>query len=121
MFIGLDIVDAFEFKRLLKKEWFLRYAYSKEELAASRKQGITRSTEFLTARFCAKEAVYKALIAANHKFKFHPSSISILKREDGYPYVVLHFPYDIKENFDLRVTISHKKNLCVSLATYTHF
>ena len=43
--------------------------------------------DFLVARFCAKEAVYKAV--SDCREEFHPGDLEILDDEDGHPHVLL--------------------------------
>lgn len=56
---------------------------------AERAQAASRQDrhDFLVARFCAKEAVYKAV--SDCREEFHPSDFEIVDDDDGHPHVLL--------------------------------
>ncbi len=56
---------------------------------AERAQAASRQDrhDFLVARFCAKEAVYKAV--SDCREEFHPSDFKIVDDDDGHPHVLL--------------------------------
>lgn len=56
---------------------------------AERAQAASRQDrhDFLVARFCAKEAVYKAV--SDCREELHPSDFEIVDDDDGHPHVLL--------------------------------
>ena len=56
---------------------------------AERAQAASRQDrhDFLVARFCAKEAIYKAV--SDCREEFHPSDFEIVDDDDGHPHALL--------------------------------
>ncbi len=109
--IGTDIEDISRFKdkTLENSKTFLDKIYTSEELDYCFKSA--QAAQHLCARFCAKEAVVKAL----SDFKINDvyyKDIEILKHEDGSPYVVLNkYP-----ELQIKVSISHCKTYATATA-----
>lgn len=96
--IGCDIVD----KKRITLEIGERILSEKEkELMVSFND--FRKLEFIAGRFCAKEAIIKAL---NKKVLF--SDIEVLYRDDK--------PYCEYENYKISVSISHEKDYAMAFA-----
>ena len=114
--VGTDIELIERFKRfcLIKDANFLNKIYTKNELeyCFSKKD----PSPHLAARFCAKEAVVKALNNLNLKnqYKIYYNEIEIIKTEFDVPEVVLN-----KENTDhlnFKVSLSHSINNAIAFA-----
>lgn len=97
---GVDIEDISRFKgkTLENDEHFLKRVYTKNELdyCFSKKM----PEKHLAARFCAKEAVIKALSNILNK-KLSYSQIEILNTPNGAPYVNL-----LEETRDIKISLS---------------
>lgn len=102
--IGTDIeeIERFKDKSLEQDEKFLRKIFTQKELAYCFKD--KQSASHLCARYCAKEAVVKAL----SQFKItdvYYSDIEILNSENGSPYCTIEKYPSVK----IKVSISHSK------------
>lgn len=103
--IGTDFFrcDRIATESITENDPFYMRAYTSKERAQA--LGRPARLEYLASRFCAKEAVYKALSICGEEFK--PGDIEIVDDEDGRPMVklsgrtknaldrVLGVPYDI--------------------------
>ena len=109
--IGCDIEEISRFKtKSLEKDFeFLNRVYTKKELKYSFKS--RNHAQHLCARYCAKEAVVKAL----SDFKINDvyySDIEILNENNGMPYVELNkYP-----NLKVKISLSHCKTYAVATA-----
>lgn len=111
MNIGCDIEDIsrFENKTLEKDSKFLNRIFTKNELDYCFKN--KNYAAHLTARYCAKEAVVKALSAIYPKIIPY-SKIEILKFDNGAPYV--NILIDELKNYNFSLTISHEKEKAIA-------
>ena len=66
----------------------------------------------LAARFCAKEAVYKAFCALNNVDIPSFNEIEILNDKKGVPHV--NITVDTFKNFNCKITLSHNKDNAVA-------
>ena len=109
--IGTDIeeVSRFEGKSPEKDKAFLNKIFTENEIAYSCKSN--NSAQHLCVRFCAKEAVVKALSSLNIKDVFY-SDIEILNKNDGTPFVVISKYPDLK----IKISLSHCKNYANAVA-----
>lgn len=106
---------------------FEKYACSRE---LSEKMGLFSSAELdycfgsincaqrLTARFCAKEAVYKALSSLGIKNIPNFKEIEILNLPTGAPFV--NFLNKDFEKFICRLSLSHSKDSAVAFVIIYH-
>ena len=111
MFTGVDIEDIsrIEKKTLENDTHFLTKIYTQKELDYCFSKKLP--APHLAARFCAKEAVIKALNSLNPKITF--SNIEILNHDTGAPYVVLH---NIDLAVEISVSLSHDRDKAVAFA-----
>lgn len=81
--IGTDILSSNRISEvaLLPNDPFLLRAFTENERAQANAH--TNRSEFLSGRFCAKEAVYKALSIC--ECEFNPYDIEITDDENGRP------------------------------------
>ena len=102
--VGTDIeeIKRFEDKTLENNRNFLERVFTKKELDYCFSKSLPQFS--LCARFCAKEAVVKAL--SNYRIKdIFYSDIEILNNDDGSPYVFLKkYP-----NMQIKISLSHAK------------
>ena len=101
--IGTDIeeIKRFANKTLEKDSAFLNRIFTSKELEYSFKS--KTSAHHLCARFCAKEAVFKALSSAGYDNIFI-SQIEVYNDEKGCPRIILLTP-DIKVK--VHISLSH--------------
>ncbi len=102
--LGIDIEDISRFKGKTpeKDKDFLTRIYTDDELEYSFKS--SKPEGRLCARFCAKEAVVKALSEFNISDVYY-SDIEISNKEDGSPQIsVEKYP-----NIKFKVSLSHCK------------
>lgn len=111
MQVGVDIeeISRFEGKTLENDSHFLNNIFTKNELDYCFSKGIP--SQHLCARFCAKEAVMKALSRIDNKIFF--LDIEILNFEGGQPYVNLLKPM---EGIKINISMSHSKKNAVAFA-----
>lgn len=110
--VGVDIEDIsrFENKTREKDAHFLNRIFTKNELDYCFSNSLP--AKHLAARFCAKEAVIKALGQILSKNLTY-SQIEILKKENGAPYVNL---IGCEENLEISVSISHDRQKAIAFA-----
>ena len=113
MVIGTDIENINRFSKLKRKEgkpFFdkiytnseLDYCYSKKNFA-----------QHLAGRYCAKEAVIKALCALGEKYLMY-KDIEITNNERGVPEV--NIEKEGFENLEISVSISHCEDKAIATA-----
>lgn len=112
--IGTDIeeVERFNNKTKDNNERFLNRIFTKNELdyCFSKKN----FAQHLCARFCAKEAVYKALSELDIK-DVYLKDIEILKKDNFIPFAKIEkYP-----NLKIRLSLSHtRKYACANVFVY---
>ena len=107
--IGIDIeeVSRFENKSFENDIDFLNRIYTENELKYCYKS--VNYAQHLCSRYCAKEAVVKALSDFKISDVFY-KDIEILNNESGAPYVnILKYP-----NLKVKVSLSHCKTYAVA-------
>lgn len=103
MQIGIDIeeITRFENKTLENDKLFLERIFTKKELEYCFSKNAT--AQHLCARFCAKEALIKAL--SNKSLNLN--KIETLNDDNGKPYIRI---LDDKNNYKIQISLSHCKN-----------
>ena len=102
--IGTDIedIERFEGKTLETDARFLNGIFTEKELEYCFSKKIY--AQHLAVRYCAKEAVVKALYGLEIKDVYY-KDIEITNREDGFPLVKIEkYP-----SLDIKITLSHCK------------
>lgn len=109
--IGIDIVEHSRFLKMMNDERLYTRILSDEELIIY--LGIElekRKLEYLASRFCAKEAIIKAI---NKEFlSFSYTDVSILNEANGAPYV--KFKFDV--SFEILISLSHSDTNSIAFA-----
>lgn len=102
--IGTDIeeISRFESMERNKDGKFLARIFTEQELDYCYSAKI--SAPHLCARFCAKEAIVKALSQLNIKDVYY-SDIEIMKKEDGTPFAIINKHSELK----VKISLSHCK------------
>ncbi len=109
--IGIDIEDVNRFRPFIfNKKKSLKRIFTKKELSYCHTKN--DPAQHLAARFCAKEAVYKALSDINGP-KLSFNEIEIKKQKNGKPEVLLG------KNYAIKISLSHtsKMAICVAIAS----
>jgi len=107
--IGIDIIETKRIKRLIKNKKFLQRVFSPEEIKYCETK--KAKEQHYSARFAAKEAVWKAL---SGKIKIPLKDIIIKNIEGGKPVVV--FNNKKVKNVKVEVSLSHTKDYSVAVA-----
>lgn len=107
---GVDIEDISRFKgkTLENDARFLNRVYTQNELEYCFSKKLPE--KHLAARFCAKEAVIKALSNILNK-KLSYSQIEILNTPNGAPYVNL---LDEKKDIKISLSLSHDRDKAIA-------
>lgn len=109
--IGIDIVEKKRFAKMIENEKKVNRILSDFEVKIYNEiTNQNRKIEYLASRFCAKEAIIKAINQENLSYSY--KDLSILNNENGSPYVKFHF--DV--NFEVLISLSHSENNCVCVA-----
>ena len=95
--IGVDMEDVCRFKNTEDK--LLKRIFTEEELAFCFKA--VNPWEHLAARFCAKEAAFKALPFKEIAFK----NIEVKTSQDGKPRLAIHD--ERAKGLDIKLSLSH--------------
>lgn len=106
MEVGIDLVEFIEVEN--RDERFIKRILSDKELTIFNSMKLEkRKIEYLTSRFAAKEAIFKAYKKGDLTLNF--KDISVLNDEVNAPYI------EIKNNLmtNLKISISHSKNYAV--------
>ncbi len=115
--IGVDIISLNRLEEMLEHrgDKLLERFLSPNEISEFLKKG--RDVKYLGGRFCAKEAVIKALSDIPEGFRFN--RIEVLSGEKGSPEI--HFSneilqkYPIINNYRFHISISHEQNIAISM------
>ena len=109
--IGTDIeeIDRFKDKSREEDSAFLKRIFTSAELDYCFSKGVT--SQHLCARYCAKEAVVKALFGLGIKDVFY-SDIEITNNEDGVPGAKIEKHPEIA----VKISLSHSKNYSTATA-----
>ena len=110
--VGVDIeyIDRFRMLNKVRHRSFLKMIFTKKEQSYcfSRKD----PAPHLAARFCAKEAIVKALGSMGiHKVAY--SKIEIVKNAKGVPQVIFHIK---GKKFQIQISISHARDYAIACA-----
>ena len=106
--IGCDILNLKHFEEIFNLfPSLLNKAFSPKEIKEYQRRN--SDINFLASRFCAKEAIYKAL----KKYDFDFNTIEILNDSDQSPFAI--FLNNCKYN--VMVSISYEKEYVIAFAT----
>lgn len=107
--LGIDIIETKRIKKLIKNKKFLNRVFSKEEIEYCENK--KNKEQHYSARFAAKEAVWKAL---SGRYSIPLKNIVIKNIQNGKPQVVIK---DKKLNkLKIEVSLSHTKEYAVAVA-----
>ena len=85
--VGIDMVSIGEMSRYMKQfgASFVSRTFTNREVSASKLS--PNPAEYLSTRFAAKEAVFKAVAHSTRSKQFDPRIVETLNDSDGYPVV----------------------------------
>lgn len=107
--IGIDIIETKRIKKLIKNKKFLNRVFSDEEIKYCESK--KNKEQHYSARFAAKEAVWKALAG---KYSIPLKNIIIKNIQNGKPEVILKDKRLSK--LKIEVSLSHTKEYAVAVA-----
>lgn len=102
--IGVDIEKIERFKSV--KENLLKRIFTEGEIAFCFKSA--NPAQHLTARFCAKEAAFKALPFKEIAFK----NIEVISAADGNPSLIIHD--ERAKDLDIKLSLSHTLDTAIA-------
>ena len=111
IYIGCDIEEISRFEDKQTNKHFLGKIYTQKELDYSLNKAQT--THHLAVRFCAKEAVYKALSSCGIE-NVNYKDIEIENQESGAPLINLLKQLDCE--LDIKISLSHCKTHAMAQA-----
>jgi len=109
--IGVDIENISRFENKAHEGIFLTKIFTPSELEYCFSK--SSPARHLAARFCAKEAIIKALSSLDG-IKPYYKEIEILNTQDGNPYVNL---INYNEKFNVKISLSHCEDKAIAFAT----
>ncbi len=105
--IGIDIVEHKKMEEKINDNFIKRILSDDELKYYNLIKSSKRKLEYISSRFAAKEAIFKAYKCGDGSTSY--TDISILNNSDGSPYVVF------RENDDIiKISISHTDNYSVA-------
>lgn len=112
--LGTDIIEISRIEKALKNDSFRDRVYTSKEIAEAEKKGINKFSTY-AGKFCAKEAISKALGTGVREFNL--VDMEILSDELGKPRV--YFYGSLKEkmlNKYVEISISHCREYATAVA-----
>ena len=110
--IGNDIIETSRIQKLCEiyKDKFKKRVFTENEIKYCESKGKNKYQSY-AARFCAKEAVFKAASdGLSNKYEIKWTDIEILNNKNGKPIVKINLNY-IK---DIDISISHVKEYAMA-------
>jgi holo-[acyl-carrier protein] synthase len=107
--VGIDLLEIARLERALERRPRLAdrlFTAGEQAYAASR----ARPAQHLAARFCAKEAVAKALRLEG----WSPRDVEVVSGPDGAPEVVLHGP--LADRGPVAISLTHERGMAGAVA-----
>ena len=105
--IGCDILNLDHFREIFELfPSLLNKVFSPKEIIEYQRRN--NDINFLASRFCAKEAIFKAL----KKYTFDFNTIEILNDSNNAPYVT----FTNECNYNVMISISYEKEYVISFA-----
>lgn len=116
--LGTDIVEINRIeKAIVKNDRFLTKVFTAKEISYCEKKGITKFQSY-AGRFCAKEAIAKAMGTGVREFDL--VDIEIVNDNLGKPFAIFKGSLEnYFENKELMITISHCKEYATATAIIT--
>jgi phosphopantetheine--protein transferase-like protein len=109
--IGCDLEEIKKFESKILNDCFLKKVYTKIEMEYCLKK--TNPAPHLAVRWCAKEAVIKALAGLGIN-TIELTRIEIANTAEGYPEVYINDP--CCKNIEIQVSLSHSGSMAMATA-----
>ena len=111
--IGVDIVEFDRIRMVKNQAKFVdKILHEKEKAIYHGFNNEKRQLEYLSGRFAAKEALYKAASTLCEGYNFN--DFAILNDEAGAPYVVTPVATKVEVDQNINISISHSENYAVA-------
>lgn len=114
MYLGIDIVEVLQVKKLCEYEKQLHKVYTKAELKSVNAFTESKRVQYLAEKFAAKEAFSKA-IGTGFTKDIQPNHIEVLYNSNWMPYISL---YRSTKDFVISINI---EQIYVSLSHCTAY
>ncbi|WP_352400052.1 holo-ACP synthase [Anaerotignum sp.] len=114
MYLGIDIVEVLQVKKLCEYEKQLHKVYTKAELKSVNAFTESKRVQYLAEKFAAKEAFSKA-IGTGFTKDIQPNHIEVLYNSNWMPYISL---YRSTKDFVISINI---EQIYVSLSHCTTY
>jgi phosphopantetheine--protein transferase-like protein len=114
--VGTDIenISRFENKSLENDNAFLNKIFTENEINYSFSK--SKPSQHLAARYCAKEAIIKALNSLSN-LKLLYNEVEILNKPDGSPFVNL---INYNDKFCTQISLSHCSDRAIAFAVVSN-
>ena len=113
--IGVDILQKSRIFKIKNQVGFAKRILSMQEFVIyNQKTSDTQKANYLAKRFCAKEAISKAL-GTGIGFVVSFKDLSVLNNLQGAPFVLVH--KKSLQKLKILVSISDEKDYCIAFAT----
>ena len=116
--VGTDIIEVERIKKAIESnEKFIETVFTEKEIKYCESKKMTKY-EHYSARFAAKEAIYKAISPIlNNKYEISWKDAEVVNDINGKPYVNF---IDIYMNIkDIDISLSHIKDYAIANAVVT--
>lgn len=115
---GIDIIEVERIQENIESfgDRFLRRVYTEKEIEYCESKG-TQKFQSYSARFAAKEAVFKAISELiKDKYEIKWKEIEVVNDEAGRPFIKLsdNLIKLIDKNIDIEISLSHIKSAAVA-------
>ena len=115
---GIDIIEVERIKSNIEKhgESFLNKVFTENEIIYCEDRNVNKFESY-TARFAAKEAVFKAISdCLNNKFDIEWKDIEILNDKNGRPFVQFHnnTKLQLGNSYEIDISLSHIKEFAIA-------
>lgn len=117
---GIDVIEVKRIQDNIEKlgDRFLKRIYTEEEIRYCESRNVQKFQSY-SARFCAKEAVFKAVSGLiDNKFEIKWKEIEVLNDESGRPYIRLNGKLKefLGDKICIDVSLSHVEETAVASA-----
>lgn len=117
IYTGIDIIETKRIKKAIENKKFIEKIYTKNEIEYCESKNNNAKIQSYSARFAAKEAIFKAIskiLEKEKKIKWQ--DIEILKEKSGRPYANLKINNEQKQKIKIDISISHVKEYAIATA-----
>lgn len=114
---GVDIGTISDLRMILDTDKMRNAIFHEQELAICADWSASRKDEFLAGRFCAKEAIFKAISeVSDHYQVIRLNQIAVLRSNQQQPVVRLNPEGLDAPPLNVKVSISHKDDQVIAFS-----